>query len=123
MVVDGDVDAVFLAQLVERVEGVLVGLRDERLDAHFLGKIERLAALVGILVKGGITPKLSSLTSESASFFLTAARTSAGESSLNFTFGWSLLTTWTGAGLDVVQPQRGGLVDGLEKGEPIELHA
>ena len=59
-----------------------------------LAKSKYLRALPASLERGLITPKLSNLTSESASFFLTVARTSAGEFSVNFTFGWSLLITW-----------------------------
>ena len=65
------------------------------------------------------TPKFTSLTPESASFFLIVlsllSRQSVAEPGRDF-----LGDLLSGKGLDVMQPQAGGLVDGLEEGAIIE---
>ncbi len=77
---DANGDLVFVAQLVQAVEAVRVGVGAEHLQAERLAQLEVLAVLVRVLAEFW-TPQASGVTSYSLHSFSTAASWSGVESS------------------------------------------
>jgi hypothetical protein len=113
VVVQGDVDLVLLAQLVQLVEVFEGRLRDERLDAHVLGELE------GRLVGGADAEvhQLQALVGQALLDLLASLRRQPGADLLVGPVGAELLA---GVGLDEVQAERGGVVHGLVEGAAVE---